>query len=185
MPPKKRPRLSSTKGKKKKAGGPDLSFPNGFFPLTPAAQAEKDAAAAEKQRLLEEGRLERDRLVVQSVPGQLPAPADLYEDEAVAVRESAIEGLGLFARRPFKAGEAVLTWRPKRLSEAEFRDTPAPLRRYLGVLDDGTKVLMQSPERYVNSAAEPNTCTAGESDVALRDIEAGEELTSSYPLKEL
>ena len=142
-------------------------------------------SAAEKQRLLEEGRLERDRLVVQSVPGQLPAPADLYEDEAVAVRESAIEGLGLFARRPFKAGEAVLTWRPKRLSEAEFRDTPAPLRRYLGVLDDGTKVLMQSPERYVNSAAEPNTCTAGESDVALRDIEAGEELTSSYPLKEL
>ena len=53
MPPKKRPRLSSTKGKKKKAGGPDLSFPNGFFPLTPAAQAEKDAAAAAKKARLQ------------------------------------------------------------------------------------------------------------------------------------
>ena len=53
MPPKKRPRLSSTKGKKKKAGGPDLSFPDGSFPLTPAAQAEKDAAAAAKKARLQ------------------------------------------------------------------------------------------------------------------------------------
>ena len=53
MPPKKRPRLSSTKGKKKKAGGPDLSFPDGFFPLTLPAQAEKDAAAAAKKARLQ------------------------------------------------------------------------------------------------------------------------------------
>ena len=50
MPPKKRPRLSAKKkGKQKKAGGPDQSFPDGFFPLTAAAQTEKDAAAAAKK----------------------------------------------------------------------------------------------------------------------------------------
>lgn len=55
--------------------------------------------------------------------------------------------------------------------------------RYLGTLDDGTRVLMQAPERFVNSSDCPNTKTVGESDVALRAIEKGEELTSKYPLK--
>jgi SET domain-containing protein len=42
---------------------------------------------------------------------------------------------------------------------------------------------MQAPERFVNSSDCPNTKTVGESDVALRAIEKGEELTSKYPLK--
>ena len=50
-------------------------------------------------------------------------------------------------------------------------------------MDDGSRVLMQAPERFMNSSDAPNTDTIGESDVALRDINAGEELTSKYPLK--
>ena len=55
--------------------------------------------------------------------------------------------------------------------------------RYLGTLDDGTRVLMQPPERFVNSSDCPNTKTIGKSDVAVRAITEGEELTSKYPLK--
>jgi hypothetical protein len=55
--------------------------------------------------------------------------------------------------------------------------------RYLGTLDDGTRVIMQPPECFVNSSDCPNTKTVGESDVALRTIMEGEELTSNYPLK--
>ena len=66
--------------------------------------------------------------------------------------------------------------------EPGSRVLPSDLR-YLGTLDDGTRVLMQPPERFVNSSDCPNTKTVGESDVALRTIMAGEELTSNYPLK--
>ena len=58
------------------------------------------------------------------------------------------------------------------------------VKREITVEDDGTRVLMQAPERYVNSdSSAPNTQTVGESDVAVRDISLGEEITSDYPLK--
>ena len=107
-----------------------------------------------------------------------------YEDGKLVVKASPIEGLGLFAKRAFRKEETVLRWHPRRISEEEFRNTPAKERRYLGTLEDGTKVLMQSPERYVNSSSEPNTKTVGESDVAVRDIQAGEEILSNYPIDE-
>ena len=65
-----------------------------------------------------------------------------YEDGKLVVKASPIEGLGLFAKRAFRKEETVLRWHPRRISEEEFRDTPAKERRYLGTLEDGTKVLM-------------------------------------------
>ena len=104
----------------------------------------------------------------------------------MAVRSSPIEGLGLFAQRGFVEGETVLRWHPKRLSAAEFESTAPEDRRYLSPARYPATggLLMQVPERYVNSTGSPNTRTHGESDVALRDIAAGEELTSNYPLLE-
>lgn len=68
------------------------------------------------------------------------------------------------------------------VGEPDSEILPSDLR-YLGTLDDGTRVIMQPPERFVNSSDCPNTKTVGESDVALRTIMEGEELTSNYPLK--
>ena len=126
------------------------------------------------------GPMERD---AEAAAEEEPAPAS-FEDDNLVVRPSSIEGLGVFAKRAFKKGETVLRWRPKRLSEAEFHSAAPSERRYLGTLDDGTRVLMQAPERFVNSdSSAPNTQTVGESDVAVRDISPGEEITSDYPLK--
>lgn len=39
---------------------------------------------------------------------------------------------------------------------------------------------MMIPERYVNHSETPNTKPVAKSDVAIRKIKAGEEITSSY-----
>lgn len=104
----------------------------------------------------------------------------LYEDESVVVKPSLIEGYGVFAKRLFKTGETVLSWNPQRLSKDEVRTIPEDQRRYLNVLEDGTDVLMQIPERYINHSDIPNTRVVDKTDVAVRDIYEGEEVTSSY-----
>lgn len=105
---------------------------------------------------------------------------NIYENENFIVRPSSIEGLGLFAKKLFKKDDTVLYWKTKKLTEDELKNIPADQKRYLNKLKDGTVVLMQIPERYVNHSDDPNTHTVGESDIATRDIQAGEEITSKY-----
>ncbi|HEX8946770.1 MAG TPA: SET domain-containing protein [Candidatus Paceibacterota bacterium] len=104
----------------------------------------------------------------------------IYEDENVVVRPSPIEGYGLFAKRAFKSGEIVLKWHPTKLTEEESLSIPEDQKRYINKLADGTSVLMSIPERYVNSSNTPNTRVIEASDVAIRDIQEGEEITSHY-----
>jgi hypothetical protein len=40
--------------------------------------------------------------------------------------------------------------------------------------------IMQSPERFVNYSCKPNTIAKNRSDVAVRNIKKGEEITSDY-----
>ncbi len=103
----------------------------------------------------------------------------IYEDENVAVRPSPIEGYGLFAKRAFKSGEIVLKWRSTKLTEEELLSIPEDQKRYINKLAGGP-VLMNIPERYVNSSDTPNTHVIEASDVAIRDIQEGEEITSPY-----
>ncbi|MBY0472913.1 SET domain-containing protein [Patescibacteria group bacterium] len=105
-----------------------------------------------------------------------------FENENIFVGPSQIEGLGVFAKRNFVKGETVLRWNPKALTEQEFKNIPPEQKRYLFKLENGINVLMQSPEKFVNSSDSPNTHTVGQSDVAIRDIKVGEEITSNYPL---
>ena len=87
--------------------------------------------------------------------------------EGLTIRESAIEGLGLFATKDFPAGH-------------EFGVTHVADERF----DDG---YIRTPlGGFYNHSDEPN-CEAQERNgmrylVALRDIEAGEELTATYQL---
>lgn len=50
-----------------------------------------------------------------------PAANPVYEDDDVIARPSCIEGIGLFAKRRFEAGEAVLNWTPHVLTEDQFQ----------------------------------------------------------------
>ena len=97
----------------------------------------------------------------------------------VIIKLSKINNKGVFADCDFKRGEVVLSWKPKVISEKEFRTLTEKNNHYL-LKQDGNYFLMQSPEKFVNHSCEPNTKAINKSDVAIRDIKAGEEITSSY-----
>lgn len=104
----------------------------------------------------------------------------------VAVAESEIHGLGAFAIRDFKEGETVLT-----IDDSRVVDDEQPLRpklgeheRYCDTLATGRLILMQPPERYINSSCEPNTYVKTIDGIrhvlARRAIRSGEEIAYDY-----
>ena len=99
----------------------------------------------------------------------------------VEIRSSGIHHLGVFALRSFKTGEVVLRWdtshRVPAVQAAEYRDRPG---LYLHPHDAGSFFVVQSPECYVNHSCAHNTEVKDFMDVAVRDIAAGEEITSNY-----
>lgn len=102
----------------------------------------------------------------------------------VAVRPSAVEGLGVFAARPFSRGAVILV-----IDDSRVVDDHDPLGagddpRHCDYLEAGKIVLMQPPERHINHACDPNayvkTCRGRRLVIALRDIQCGEEITYDY-----
>jgi SET domain-containing protein len=107
----------------------------------------------------------------------------IYEDDNIIVKPSAIEGFGVFAKREFEKGEIVLIWHPTMLTKEKLSNVPEEHKRYVNILEGGASVLMNIPERYINSSDKPNTHVVRTTDVAIRDILVGEEITSNYSLK--
>jgi SET domain-containing protein len=97
----------------------------------------------------------------------------------VRVKKSKIEGRGVFAARDFKKDEIVLTWHPKSLTKFEFDNLSDSESRYRHKEGDSYSI-MQPPERYVNHSCDPNTKPNDSSDIAIRDIEQDEDVTSDY-----
>lgn len=101
----------------------------------------------------------------------------------VEVNRSAIHRQGVYAITAFKAGETVLRWDTSvRLNAEAAASLPESEQTYLHPYADGTYLLVQAPERYVNHACEHNTTVIDFCDVAIRDIAVGEEITSNYEL---
>ena len=106
----------------------------------------------------------------------------------VEVRDSEISGSGVFATRNFKVGETVLV-----IDDSRVVSESAPLNPNLGefehhqdYLAGGKRVLLPSPERYVNHSCDPNvfhmTFDQVRRMIARRDIPRGEEITTDYIL---
>jgi len=101
----------------------------------------------------------------------------------VEVRASCIHGRGVFALRAFKAGEVVLRWDVSQTLPREgVASLPEQERVYTHPFDAERVILVRPPERYVNHSCDSNTVVRGFCDVAVRDIAAGEEVTSDYSL---
>jgi SET domain-containing protein len=105
----------------------------------------------------------------------------------VEVRPSRIEGLGLFALRPFAAGERI------RVINVIREVTPeVPLRPDVGErvehcdYPDGKVVLIGYPDRHVNHSCDPNAWvrhgSGGCELVARRAIPLGAEITCDYQI---
>jgi len=99
----------------------------------------------------------------------------------VVVKKSKIHEKGVFANRAFKKGQIVMKWdTSKLLTKEEADNLPEKEKRYISPFK-GKILLQQPPARYVNHSCDPNTKVAGNSsDVAIKDIKKGEEITSDY-----
>ena len=103
----------------------------------------------------------------------------------VEVRPSAIQGLGVFARRSFRPGDRI-----RRLNVIREVTARSPVREDLGerldhcAYPNGKVVLLGIPDRHLNHSCDPNAYELFEDDssfiVARRDIRAGEEITLDY-----
>ena len=106
---------------------------------------------------------------------------EIIAGREVEVRASPIHGKGVFAQRAFRAGDTVLRWNLSRiLSAEEVASLPAHERKYTHPFAEGKTIFVQPPERYVNHSCDSNTVVREFSDVAVRDIAVGEEITSDY-----
>ncbi len=102
---------------------------------------------------------------------------------------SPIEGVGLFAAEPIARGTVVWRFEPGLdlvVPEDRVAALPESARAFFGryafpcPFFPGGLLLGFDNTRFVNHSAEPNLDNAGPETIALRDIAAGEELTTDY-----
>lgn len=108
----------------------------------------------------------------------------------IEVRDSRIEGKGLFAKEPFKKGEKFRVTSGEHswviMTDKEFQEHIKTVHSYDAVyLGNGkhrvsTVSREEDPSNYGNHSCDPNIASAGDEKIALKDIAAGEELTIDY-----
>src|SRR5680860_1658989 len=99
----------------------------------------------------------------------------------VIVKKSKIEGMGVFANRNFKKGEIIFKWGNIVLKEKEVKNLPKNEKGRV-FLFNGEPHLQKPPARFINHSCSPNTKVVNDSsDVAIKCIKKGEEITSDYP----
>ena len=113
----------------------------------------------------------------------------------VRVAKSPIDGLGLFAGQFIPKG--TRTWEfthgfDREFTPDEFTAFPAHIQTFLQTYayvspKTGNYILPADDERFTNHSPNPNTTSVGVSggedyDIAARDIEEGEEITTDYGL---
>jgi|ERR1051326_958378 SET domain-containing protein len=108
----------------------------------------------------------------------------------IEVRDSRIEGKGLFAKAPFQKGEQFRVTSGKHswviMSDEAFQDYIKTVHAYDAVYLGNGKQRVSTvsregdPSNYGNHSCDPNMAPAGDEMVALRDIAVGEELTVDY-----
>ena len=97
----------------------------------------------------------------------------------IIIREGNLAGKGVYAARNFKKGEVVVEYHLQPLTSEEFAQLPESEKEFTHS-QYGVIHLYVSPERYVNHSDSPNTYQdfKRQADIALRDIEKGEAITT-------
>lgn len=105
------------------------------------------------------------------------------------VSKSKIHGQGLFASEKVKKGDTIWTYNPKvdlRIPKAKVlawpKDVKEKMDHFAVLAEDDHYILSTDGSRYINHSKNPNVETFGSYGdmVALRDIQANEEITSNY-----
>jgi hypothetical protein len=97
-------------------------------------------------------------------------------------------GMGVYACEAIRRGEVVAMWGGRVIPVEEIYYYNEELRRYLIQVEEGlflTPSWPTEPAEYFNHSCDPNTGLSGQSAlVAMRDIEAGEEVCFDYAMSE-
>lgn len=93
--------------------------------------------------------------------------------------DSPIHGRGVFATRRFEPGDVIIDGCRQPLSDDAVDALPEEERPFLSVMD-GRYILMTPPSRFVNHSCDPNAVGTNQQDIAIRLIEAGDEVTVDY-----
>lgn len=106
------------------------------------------------------------------------------------VGPSAIEGVGVFAAEPIRAGQLIYRFEPsfdRLISPADLEALPEPIRRFVDRYtyplpgDPSVLVLDADNGRHMNHSLNPNTNFADAVyGHAIKDIAPGEEITCNY-----
>jgi len=103
----------------------------------------------------------------------------------VYVKESPLQGRGVFAAKDFKKNNLVLEIDDTHVVEDENKLTPEQHAFDLDYLENKI-VLMQEPEKYINHSCDPNTYVKTKNNIrqilAMRDISKGDEITYDYSI---
>ena len=100
------------------------------------------------------------------------------------VKKSPIRGRGVFTLCNFKAGEVVNKWdKSTILKKNELNKLSKKERKHISYIGNGQFVLLKSPEKYINHSCNPNTYVKDCTEVAIKDINAKEEITCDYSLE--
>ncbi len=104
----------------------------------------------------------------------------------VIVKESPIQGKGVYASKDFKEGEVVLE-----IDDSHIVTDPSTLTKEQNEYDcdylaNGKVILMQEPEKFINHSCDPSTYVKTIGGVrkvlAMHDIKIGDEITYDYSI---
>lgn len=103
-------------------------------------------------------------------------------------REHPHGGCGVFARQPISKGELISLWGGKIVRKQDLDPTMPRFTQRVLQIDEGLYILTAEnvePNDCFNHSCDPNLGFSGQIGlVAMRDIEAGEELTFDYAMSD-
>lgn len=104
----------------------------------------------------------------------------------VVVKKSAIQGNGVYAITNTKKSDVVLEIDDSQIVKKGTKLSKKQLEFDCDYLADGTVVIMQPPEKFINHSCDPNTYVKTIKGIrkvlAMRNINSGEEITYDYSI---
>lgn len=104
----------------------------------------------------------------------------------IEVNNYSIQGKGVYATKDFKKGSVVLEIDDSHIVKDTNTLTKEQFEFHCDYLSNGTIVLMQEPEVYINHSCNPNTYVKTVNGVrkvfAMREIKTGDEITYDYAI---
>ncbi|MFH0969574.1 MAG: SET domain-containing protein-lysine N-methyltransferase [Patescibacteria group bacterium] len=99
----------------------------------------------------------------------------------VKIKKAGKKGIGLFAGKNFKKGEAVYSFpRGKIIKKSEIKKLISKEKKYLDYYRKGEYEIMEPPARCVNHSCDPNIIERNRIAYTIKPIKKGDEITIDY-----